>query len=85
MNPTPGMPLGTVMIVDDAPGNLAILSDALEEAGYRILVATDGLTALEQLHYVIPDIILLDVVMPGLDGFGTCQPCRKPAPYRLSS
>lgn len=73
MNPTPGMPLGTVMIVDDAPGNLAILSDALEEAGYRILVATDGLTALEQLHYVIPDIILLDVVMPGLDGFGTCQ------------
>ncbi|MGI9213401.1 MAG: response regulator [Methylococcaceae bacterium] len=65
--------LGTVMIVDDAPGNLAVLSDALEEAGYRILVATDGLSALEQLHFIRPDIILLDVVMPGLDGFGTCR------------
>lgn len=65
--------LGTVMIVDDAPGNLAVLSDALEEAGYRILVATDGLSALEQLRFIRPDIILLDVVMPGLDGFGTCR------------
>jgi CheY-like chemotaxis protein/DNA-binding CsgD family transcriptional regulator len=65
--------LGTVMIVDDAPGNLAFLSDALEEAGYRVLVATDGLSALEQLRYVLPDAILLDVVMPGLDGFETCR------------
>lgn len=64
---------GTVMIVDDAPGNLAFLSDALEEAGYRVLVATDGLSALEQLHHVRPDVILLDVVMPGLDGFETCR------------
>lgn len=61
------------MIVDDAPGNLAVLSDALEEAGYRILVATDGLSALEQLQFAKPDLILLDVVMPELDGFGTCR------------
>ena len=67
--PTPG----TIMIVDDAPGNLAFLSDALEEAGYRVLVATDGLSALEQLDYAQPDVILLDVVMPGLDGFETCR------------
>jgi CheY-like chemotaxis protein len=64
---------GTIMIVDDAPGNLAFLSDALEEAGYRVLVATDGFSALEQLRHVLPDVILLDVVMPGMDGFETCR------------
>ena len=65
--------LGTVMIVDDAPGNLALLSDALDEAGYRVLVATDGYSALEQLHYVSPDVILMDGMMPGMDGFETCR------------
>ena len=65
--------LGTVMIVDDAPGNLALLSDALQQAGYRVLVATDGISALDQLQYVIPDVILLDGVMPGMDGFETCR------------
>lgn len=64
---------GTVMIVDDAPGNLALLSDALQEVGYRVLVATDGISALDQLQYVIPDVILLDGVMPGMDGFETCR------------
>lgn len=73
MNPPIPAPEGTVMIVDDAPGNLALLSDALEEAGYRVLVATDGLSALEQLAYIKPDVILLDAVMPGLDGFETCR------------
>lgn len=64
---------GTVMIVDDAPANLALLSDALEEAGYRVLVATDGPSALEQLCCVRPDVILLDGVMPGMDGFEACR------------
>lgn len=64
---------GTVMIVDDTPGNLALLSDTLSEAGYRVLVATDGLAALEQIDYLKPDIILMDVVMPGIDGFETCR------------
>lgn len=64
---------GVVMIVDDQPGNLALLSDALAEAGYRVLVATDGPSALEQLRYVTPDAILLDGVMPGMDGFETCR------------
>lgn len=64
---------GTVMIVDDTPGNLALLSDTLSEAGYRVLVATDGLAALEQIDYFKPDIILMDVVMPGIDGFETCR------------
>jgi len=64
---------GIVLIVDDTPGNLALLSDTLFEAHYRVLVATDGQSALEQIQYVKPDIILLDVLMPGLDGFETCN------------
>src|SRR5574343_1184488 len=64
---------GTVLIVDDTPGNLALLSDTLSEADYRVLVATDGHSALEQIQYIKPDIILLDVMMPGIDGFETCR------------
>jgi DNA-binding NarL/FixJ family response regulator len=64
---------GNVLIVDDTPGNLALLSDMLSEAGYRVLVATDGISAIEQIQYVKPDIILLDVMMPGIDGFETCK------------
>ena len=64
---------GIIMIVDDTPDNLALLSDTLSEAGYRILVATDGMSALEQINYLKPDIILLDVMMPGIDGFETCH------------
>lgn len=62
-----------VMIVDDTPNNLAVLSDTLSESGYRVLVATDGLSALEQIVFLKPDIILLDVIMPGIDGFETCK------------
>ncbi len=64
---------GIVMIVDDTPANLAFLSDALDSAGYEVLVALSGLTALRQLELVRPDVILLDAVMPGLSGFETCQ------------
>ncbi len=60
------------LIVDDVPDNLALLSDALSEAGYTVLVATDGQSALDSLKKVVPDIILLDAVMPGIDGFETC-------------
>lgn len=61
------------LIVDDVPDNLSLLSDALSEAGYTVLVATDGLSAIERLRRVVPDIILLDAVMPGIDGFETCR------------
>ncbi len=64
---------GIVLIVDDTPGNLAVLSDMLSEANYRVLVATDGQSALEQIRYLKPDVILLDVMMPGIDGFETCR------------
>ncbi len=62
-----------VLIVDDTPANLAYLSDALDEAGYMVLVALDGDSAMERLNLLTPDIILLDAVMPGMDGFDTCR------------
>ncbi len=60
---------GLVLIVDDVPDNLAVLHDALDEAGYTVLVATDGATALQRAAQAEPDIVLLDAVMPGIDGF----------------
>ncbi|MFT3800101.1 MAG: response regulator transcription factor [Burkholderiaceae bacterium] len=68
-----GAPLGVVLIVDDAPENLAMLHEALDNAGYRVLVATDGQGALDRVARLVPDVILLDAVMPGLDGFDTCR------------
>jgi DNA-binding NarL/FixJ family response regulator len=62
-----------VLIVDDKPDNLAMLSDALDESGHIVLVATDGINALERLDYITPDLILLDAMMPGIDGFETCK------------
>jgi DNA-binding NarL/FixJ family response regulator len=73
MRPAQPVTRGTVMIVDDVPANLALLSDALDEAGFRVLVATDGASALEELNYVTPDVILMDGMMPGMDGFETCR------------
>ncbi|MBL8486440.1 MAG: response regulator transcription factor [Rhodocyclaceae bacterium] len=58
-----------VLIVDDVPENLAVLHDALDAAGYTVLVATDGESALDRARQVLPDVILLDAVMPGMDGF----------------
>ncbi len=58
-----------VLIVDDVPENLALLHDALDEAGYTVLVATNGESALQRARQSRPDVILLDAVMPGMDGF----------------
>lgn len=61
-----------VLIVDDVPDNLAVLHDALDESGYMVLVANNGETALRRAEDARPDIILLDAMMPGLDGFEVC-------------
>ena len=58
-----------VLIVDDQPDNLALLHDALDEAGYAVLVATDGASALQRARQAHPDVVLLDAVMPEMDGF----------------
>ena len=58
-----------VLIVDDIPENLSLLHDALDESGYTVLVATNGESALQRARKSLPDVILLDAVMPGMDGF----------------
>ena len=58
-----------VLIVDDLPDNLALLHDALDEAGYTVLVATDGPSAIARAQQARPAIVLLDARMPGMDGF----------------
>ncbi|MEG3921533.1 response regulator [Microcoleus sp. T3_A4] len=67
------METSSILIVDDNPSNLDVLSEALAGSGWEILVATDGETAIEQAEYSQPDLILLDVMMPGIDGFETCH------------
>ncbi|OAB55046.1 hybrid sensor histidine kinase/response regulator [Phormidium willei BDU 130791] len=62
-----------ILIVDDTPTNLAVLSESLTSANYQVAVALDGETALEQVAYKPPNLILLDVMMPGIDGFETCR------------
>jgi len=68
---------GVILIVDDTPDNLALLSDALDEAGYMVLVALDGTSALNRIQRRRPDLILLDAMMPGLDGFETCRQIKQ--------
>lgn len=60
---------GIVLIVDDVPDNLALLHDALDEIGYTVLVATSGEAAIARARQSLPDVVLLDAMMPGMDGF----------------
>jgi signal transduction histidine kinase len=64
---------GLVLIVDDTPTNLEVISEALSDAGLDVAIATSGERALQQLERRLPDLILLDVMMPGIDGFETCR------------
>lgn len=62
-----------VLLIDDAPDTVRMIAEALDEAGYTVLVATDGATALKRLERITPDAVLLDACMPGMDGFETCR------------
>lgn len=64
---------GTVLLVDDNPTNLGVLFEYLSDSGLRLLAAQDGQSAIAQINHLKPDIILLDVMMPGIDGFETCR------------
>ncbi len=68
---------GTVLIVDDTPENLGFLFEYLEECGFKVLVALDGEEALSYSQQTDPDLILLDVLMPGIDGFDTCAKLKE--------
>ncbi len=62
-----------ILIVDDTPTNLEVLTEAITEAGFEVAVATSGEGAIKQAQYDPPNLILLDVMMPGIDGFETCR------------
>src|SRR5919199_326285 len=64
---------GVILIVDDTPTNLEVLLDFLEDSGFKVWVAEDGESAIEGAEYAPPELILLDVLMPGIDGFETCR------------
>ena len=73
MNSSLSPSTATILVVDDTPANISVLLGLLNKQGYKVLVANDGASALEQLKHVHPDLILLDVMMPGLDGFEVCR------------
>ncbi|WP_442947534.1 hybrid sensor histidine kinase/response regulator [Nostoc sp.] len=62
-----------ILLVDDNPNNLKVLSEMIQGYGWKALMATNGESAIEQTEYALPDLILLDVMMPGIDGFETCR------------
>ncbi|WP_315889757.1 ATP-binding protein [Kovacikia minuta] len=73
---------GTILVVDDTPTNLEVLFDFLNNAGFKVLFAEDGESALEKAKYAAPNLILLDILMPGMDGFETCRCLKESEPTR---
>lgn len=65
-------PRDIVLLVDDSPDTLGFLTESLELNAYSVLIATSGLSALSIVERITPDMVLMDAVMPGLDGFATC-------------
>ncbi len=72
MSPVPAS-RATILVVDDNPNNLRIMLEMLTSAGYEVLIANSGSRALYQIPNRSPDLILLDVLMPAMDGFETCR------------
>lgn len=68
-----------VLVVDDAPGTLGLLNDTLEGAGYMVLVAQSAAAAMTIIERITPDIVLMDAVMPGMDGFEACRRMKRNA------
>jgi len=67
----------TVLVVDDTPETLGFLTDTLDHAGFTVLIATDGESALRLVEQITPDLVLMDAVMPGIDGFETCRRIKR--------
>ncbi|OLP44226.1 response regulator [Rhizobium oryziradicis] len=72
-SPRDPSPRDIVLLVDDSPETLGFLTDALEQSGFSVLIATSGKAALGIVERISPDLILLDAIMPGMDGFETCR------------
>lgn len=67
------LPQPIVLIIDDNPTNLSVMANYLEEYGFEAILARDGEDGIETAQHMRPDLILLDVMMPGIDGFETCR------------
>jgi class 3 adenylate cyclase len=67
---------GRILVVDDTPQNVKLLADLLQAKGYGVTTAADGESALERLKAEAPDVVLLDVMMPGLSGYEVCERIR---------
>jgi DNA-binding NarL/FixJ family response regulator len=67
------------LVVDDSPETLRLLTDALDAAGMTVMVALDGASAMRIVDQITPDIVLLDAIMPGMDGFETCRRLKRDA------
>jgi DNA-binding response OmpR family regulator len=67
----------TILVVDDTPETLGFLTDTLDHAGFTALIATDGESALRLVEQITPDLVLMDAVMPGLNGFETCRRLKR--------
>ncbi|MEA3466739.1 MAG: response regulator, partial [Thermodesulfobacteriota bacterium] len=63
----------TILIVEDSPVNQELLSRILTRADYRVLAAGSGEAALEQVKLLLPDMIILDIMLPGMDGYSICR------------
>jgi DNA-binding NarL/FixJ family response regulator len=70
-------PREIVLVVDDSPATLGMLNETLERAGYTVLIAQSGASAMDLVDRVTPDIVLLDAVMPGMDGFEVCRRLKR--------
>ena len=66
-----------ILVVDDTPGTLGVLNEVLEDAGYTVLMAQSAAAAMIVLERVLPDVILIDAVMPGMDGFEACRRMKR--------
>jgi DNA-binding NarL/FixJ family response regulator len=69
----------TVLVVDDLPGTLGLLNESLENAGYTVLLAQSAAFALSVIERITPDIVLIDAIMPGMDGFELCRIMKRNA------
>ena len=70
----------TVLVVDDTPETLGFLTDTLDHAGFTVLIATDGGSALDLVDQITPDLVLMDAVMPGMNGFEACRKLKREKP-----
>jgi DNA-binding response OmpR family regulator len=76
-SPTDSGRRDTILVVDDTPETLGFVTDTLDHAGFTVLIATDGESALRLVEQITPDLVLMDAVMPGLNGFDTCRRLKR--------